>query len=118
MSGRDPLPDEAILVRGGRVPFARSLCLDCRMHPDGYFGFSVQSAAGMSVEDLARALPNGRVGFTTAGELRKMGYDVVPTSGDAFHATVVVPRDWGEAEALELAQSFRDAKNPNPKRAR
>jgi hypothetical protein len=72
----------------------------------------------MSVTDLAREVPHGRVGFTTVGELRKMGYDVVQTSGDGFHATVVVPLDWGEVEALELANSFRDAKNPNPKRAR
>jgi hypothetical protein len=47
-----------------------------------------------------------------------MGYDVVRTSGDGFHATLVVPIDWNEADAESLAQIFQDAENPNPKRVR
>lgn len=47
-----------------------------------------------------------------------MGYDVVRTSGPGFHATLVVPIDWGEVEAEVLARSFQDANNPNPRRVR
>ncbi len=118
MSGRSDLPDDAFVVRGGVPPFSRPLTLYCRDHPDGYFGFSVQSEASLSVTDLSRALPNKRVGFTTVGEVRKMGYDVVRTSGDGFHATLVVPVDWEEADAARLAQAFQVAENPNPGRAR
>lgn len=112
------IPDEAFVVRGRRPPFARSLKGDCRHHPDGYFGLSVQSEAGLTVEDLARALPNKSAGFTTVGEVRRMGHDVVRTSGDGLHATLVVPIDWDEPAAERLAQAFQAAENPNPKRAR
>jgi hypothetical protein len=47
-----------------------------------------------------------------------MGYDVVRTSGAGFHATLVVPTDWDEADASLLAQAFQDAENPNPRRVR
>ena len=118
MDSRDPLPDDAFVVRGGKPPFARSLTLACDQHPEGFFGFSVQAAPDISVVELARFLPNGRVGFTTVGEVRKMGYDVVRTSGDGFHATLVVPIDWDEVGANRLVVIFQDAVNPNPKRIR
>jgi hypothetical protein len=118
INGRAMLPDDAYVVRGGKPPFSRSLKRVCDHHPQGYYGFSVQSEAGISVVDLARALPNRRVGFTTVGEIRTMGYEVVRTSGEGFHATLVVPIDWNEAEAEHLARSFRDADNPYPRRIR
>jgi hypothetical protein len=118
MDDGDELPDDAFVVRGGLPPFVRSLTLACDWHPQGFFGFSVQAEASKSVVDLARAVPNGRVGFTTVGEIRKMGYDVVRTSGAGFHATLVVPIDWDEAEAERLARLFQEADNPNPRRVR
>jgi hypothetical protein len=118
MAGRGELPDDAIVVCGGRPPFARSLTLACDDHPEGYYGFSVQSEAGRTVAELAQGLPNNRVGFTTVGEVRRMGYDVVRTSGSGFHATLVVPADWNEADAGRLAQAFQDSENPNPRRIR
>ena len=116
--GSDPIPDDAYVVRGGKPPFARPLTLACRRHPEGPYGFSVQSEADLSVADLAGELPNRRVGFTTAGDIRRMGYDVLRTSGDGFHATLVVPIDWNLADADRLARSFQDAENPNPKAVR
>lgn len=47
-----------------------------------------------------------------------MGYDVVQTSGPGFHATLVVPLDWDELEADQLARLFQDAENSNPRRVR
>jgi hypothetical protein len=118
INGRSVLPDEAFVVRGGKPPFSKPLTLACRRHPEGSYGLSVQSEANLSVVELARALPNGRVGFTTVGEIRMMGYDVLRTSGDGFHATLVVPIDWDPADADQLARLFQDAENPNPKAIR
>ena len=48
----------------------------------------------LTVEQLAVVCRNKYVGFTTVGEIRKMGYEVVRTSGEGWHATVVVPEEW------------------------
>ena len=95
MAEGDLLPDDALVVRCGLPPFVNSpLVRGCRWHPVGLFGFSVQSAVGLTVQQLATACSNNSVGFTTAREIRIMGYDVVRTNGEAHHATVVVPVDW------------------------
>ena len=49
---------------------------------------------GPTVEQLAIVCSNKSVGFTTVAQIRIMGYEVVRTSGEAHHATVVVPEDW------------------------
>ncbi len=111
------LPDEALVVRCGLVPFVNSpLDRGCRHHPDGVHGFSVQSEAGLSVAQLAAECSNKSVGFTTVAEIRIMGYEVVRTAGDAYHATVVVPQDWSADSAAALALIFRHAVNPAPKK--
>jgi hypothetical protein len=85
MSNPNPVADEAVVVRCGLSPFVNSV-LDraCRRHPDGHFGFSVQAAVGLTVEQLATACSNNSVGFTTVREIRIMEYDVVRTSGVSF----------------------------------
>lgn len=115
--GPAALPDDALVVRGGRPPYAhpRALRDSCAEHPDGCYGFSVQSAPGSSLDRLAVNLRNCYVGFTTVGEIRKMGYDVVRTSGFAHHATVVVPRGWSRDDSDALGRSFREAKNVTPR---
>ena len=69
----EKLPDDALVVRGGRPPFDQPKPLHerCDEH-QGYFGFSVQSAPGLSLDQLASALRNSIVGFTTVGEIRKI----------------------------------------------
>jgi hypothetical protein len=52
---------------------------------------------------------------TVVGEIRALGYDVLRTSGDGHHATVVVPRDWDEQAAMRLFRCFREAINPAPR---
>jgi hypothetical protein len=111
------LPDDAFVVRCGQPPFQhRPLVHACRKHPDGPFGFSVQAAPGLTVEHLGRACRNNSVGFLTVGDIRRMGYEVIPTQGEAHHATVAVPRDWSREASEELASHFRPARNPSRKR--
>ena len=116
MAEGDRLPDDALVVRCGLPPFlGRPLHTACDEHPSGYYGFSVQSAVGLTVEQLASECRNNVVGYMTVGEIRTMGYEVRETSGEGRHATVVVPRPWEPAIAEKLAMLFRPAKNPSPK---
>jgi hypothetical protein len=113
MAEEERLADDAVVVRCGLPPFVDSpLDRGCRHHPDGFFGFSVQAAVGLTVEQLATVCRNKRVGFTTVAKIRIMGYEVVRTSGEAHHATVVVPEDWSADAAAKLAAIFEQADNP------
>jgi hypothetical protein len=117
MGNLERLEDDSLVVRCGKPPFVNSpLDRACRQHPDGPYGFSAQAAVALSVEELASACPNNRVGFTTVAEIRIMGYEVIRTSGEGHHATVVVPRDWSPVAAAALAAIFRTAVNPTPKK--
>lgn len=109
----DRLPDEALVVRCGLPPFqGRPLFTACDDHPDGVSGFSVQSAVGLTAEQLASECRNKTVGVTTVARIREMGFDVVPTSGRRWHATVVVPREWSRVEAERLSLLFEPVSNP------
>jgi hypothetical protein len=77
MPDHDRLPDEALVVRGGRPPFVRPLEDDCDPHPDGYYGFSVQCAAGATLDELGSGLRNKHLGVTTVAAIRELGYDVM-----------------------------------------
>jgi hypothetical protein len=117
MPDPEPVGDEAFVVRCGEPPFVKySLDRACRRHPDGPFGFSVQAAVGLTVEELATACSNKSVGFTTVAQIRIMGYQVLRTSGEAYHATVVVPEEWGVDAAAALARIFQHAINRAPKK--
>jgi hypothetical protein len=114
-----PLPDEAIVLRGG-TSTGQQLFNGCAEHFDvpGIYGFSVQSAAEKSVEDLARAgqFPNGKIGVTTVGAIRAAGYDVVETAGRGYHATVRVPTNWTLVAADALSANFEVQSNPAQRR--
>jgi hypothetical protein len=82
------ISDDALVVRGGRNR-PEDIRRATGMHPSGVTGVSVESAAGVSVAELARAIPHGQVGVTTVGEVRKAGGDVIRTSGRSpYHATL------------------------------
>jgi hypothetical protein len=117
MAGLQPVADRALVVRCGLVPFRTSpLDRGCRHHPDGVYGFSFQAEVDLTVEQLATACSNKCVGFTTAAEIRIMGYEVLRTSGEGYHATVVVPQGWSADAAKALAAIFVHATNPAPKK--
>jgi len=117
MAEGDRLPDDALVVRCGLPPFrGRPLFTSCEDHPDGVYGFSVQSAAGLTVERLATACRNSTVGVTTVARIRQLGFDVVPTSGEMWHATVVVRKGWSQEEAENLSQLFEPVNNPTPRK--
>ena len=106
------LPDDATVLRGGRLDGER-LLRGCGCHA-GVFGFSVQCAAGLAIHALAEAgrIPHGLVGVTTVGDIRARGFDVVSTSGKGHHATVVVPVSLDPQEADGLAAIFKLEPNP------
>jgi hypothetical protein len=81
------IADEAFVVRGGRNE-PQDIRRGTGTHPSGVTGVSVESAA-ISIEELASAVPHCRIGFTAVGAVRRMGGDVVRTSGRSRnHATM------------------------------
>jgi RHS repeat-associated protein len=108
--GLTPLPDDAIVVRGGTCKAGQfSGGSGVTLDADGKLqGVSVNSVADNAVEELAEGIPNGQVGVTTVGEIRAKGGDVVPspTKNNPNHATMsgITPE---EAEEL-----FKTQKNP------
>jgi hypothetical protein len=82
------IPDEAIVVRGGRN-LPADLLRGTGTHPSGVTGVSVECAADLSAAELAATLPHGQVGVTTVGAIRAAGGDVIRTAGRSpHHATL------------------------------
>jgi hypothetical protein len=103
------IPDEAIVVRGGRNSPA-DLRRGTGTHPSGVTGLSVECAAGASVDELAGPVPHNQIGVTTAGAIRAAGGDVVRTSGRSpHHATLV-------GLSPEKASRLLTPTKPNPAR--
>ena len=84
----EPIPDEALVVRGGRN-LPADIVRGTGTHPSGVTGVSVECAVGLSVAELAAAIPHGQIGVTTVRAVRQRGGDVVRTTGrSSYHATV------------------------------
>src|SRR5438093_6884509 len=81
-------------------------------HPSGVTGASVECAEGMSVEELAAAIPHGHIGVTTVGAVRAAGGDVVRTSGRSPHHATVVGLSPEEASRLLTPTLPNPAKKP------
>lgn len=84
----EKISNEALVVRGGRN---RPEDIERAMgtHPSGVTGISVESTVGLSVAELAAAIPYKQIGITTVGEVRQAGGDVIRTSGRSpHHATL------------------------------
>jgi hypothetical protein len=105
------IPDEALVVRGGRNQ-PEDLRRGTRTHPSGVTGASVECAEGLSVEELAAAIPHGQVGVTAAGAIRAAGGDVVRTSGRSPHHATVVGLSPEEASRLLTPPIPNPAKKP------
>ena len=55
----------------------------------GVTGVSVECAAGLTVTELAEAIPHGHIGVASVGEVRQLGGEVIRTSGRSpYHATL------------------------------
>lgn len=84
----EKIPDEAVVVRGGKN-LPADIVRGTGTHPSGVTGVSVECALGVSVAELATAIPHGLVGVTTVSEIRKAGGDVIRTTGRSpYHATL------------------------------
>ena len=82
------------------------------------FGFSIQTAPGVSVDELARGgqFPNRQISVTTVQELRGAGVAVnFPTPGaGAHHGTIIVPRPPPPRIFEKIASLFTQRPNPFP----
>ena len=116
-----PLPDDALVVRGGQnLPenFADGSGVTLG-EGDKLQGVSVNAAAGMTLDELTApnpaagypGIPHGQVGVTTVGEIRAAGGDVVPTprKKNPTHATL------GGITPEQAGALFRPTR-PNPNR--
>jgi hypothetical protein len=107
---------QQFVVRGG-VASARQLRAGTRSSANGH-GFSVQTAPGLSAEDLALGAryPNRQISVSTLSALTAVGVFVRwPTPGaGARHGTVLVPEDASDDLFARLAATFSPRTNPFP----
>lgn len=76
------------MVRGGRNR-SEDIQRGTGTHPSGVTGISVECGVGLSVVELAATIPHAHVGITSVSEVRKLGGDVIRTSGRSpNHATL------------------------------
>ena len=118
MAGRDD-----IVVRGGIATpqqLQRGIAEHARV--PGLTGFSVQSATGKTINELATAgqFRNRQISVTTVGEVEDAGgalgfnIRVVQSAGRGFHCTVTTPNPLPNDLALALSKVFRQMPNPSP----
>jgi hypothetical protein len=107
----DRIPDEALVVRGGRNQPA-DLRRGTGIHPSGIKGVSVECAEEMSVKDLTAGLPHSQVGVTTVGAVRAAGGDVVRTTGRSPHHATLVGLSPEETSRLLTPAIPNPAKKP------
>lgn len=101
------LPDEALVVRGGKNQ-AADIRRGTATHPSGVTGISVECAAGVTLDRLAAAIPHGQVGVTSVGAVRRAGGDVVKSTGRSpHHATLT-------GVSPEVASGLLTPTIPNP----
>jgi hypothetical protein len=105
------IPDEALVVRSGRN-LPEDLRRGTQTHPSGVTGASVECTEGLSVKDLAVAIPHNQVGVTTVGAVRAVGGDVVRTSGHSPHHATVVGLSAEEASRLLTPTATNPARQP------
>jgi hypothetical protein len=104
------------VVRAG-VATPTQLRAGTRLTANGY-GFSVQMAPGVAVDELARGgrYPNRRISVSTVQQLRGAGVTVhFPTPGaGAHHGTVVVPSPPPLGIFEGISSLFTQRLNPFP----
>lgn len=95
LRSESPLPDDALVVRGGMM-IARDLAMAAERCESefGFPGLSVFGASGVGLRQLLLAIPDlrryGVVRRTTAGRLRAFGCELIPTGAEP-HFTLRLP---------------------------
>jgi hypothetical protein len=95
----EKIPDEALVVRGGRN-LPADIVRGTGTHPSGVTGISVESAVRVSVAELAASIPHGQVGVTTVGEVHKARF--------APRAVISASNSWPSPSSI--SESFVAAK--------
>lgn len=113
--GHHPLPDDAIVVRGGYLkPDRLEVRAERDKRDDGTYvlsTFAGVKAQGEQDEDVLRRLvevaeiPHGHLSVTTAGELRRRGFTLEQTGEPDCHYDVVL----GTVNTPEVIQRFIDS---------
>lgn len=110
------LPDSALVCRGGTCKAEQFRTgSGVTEKADGTLsGVSTQSKEGATVEELSRPFKNGKVGVTTAGDIRRAGGEVIAdgTGRNPNHATV------NGLSAEKLEELFKVIDNPVPRAER
>lgn len=105
------LSDSALVCRGGlcTVGSFESASGVIKNSKGELFNVSVNSSSNKNVLELTKTIPNGKVGVTTVGDIRKAGGDVVPSpnASNPNHATV------NGLNASALQQLFKVTVNPS-----
>ncbi len=105
------LSDDAFVVRGG---LNQPETLEANLGTEG--GISANSANGITIDGLAEGVKNLQIGVTTAGEVRAIGGDVIPTpiidgtpdQVNPFHVSITL----GPGGTQQLSTLF--TRTPNP----
>lgn len=113
----DQLPDEAYVVRGGRME-SSTMWTNARDHNaefPGSWAISVASVADWAPEKIARAAPfrNRDMRVSTVGAVRSLGHDVV-VSGERPHADLMLACEPTE-KSWDALRSVFDSPVPNPR---
>jgi hypothetical protein len=125
------LPDQAVVVRGGRMVSRESLRESAEDYfawtkaqtGEGIYGLSVCSLANQTGDEIAHAVGTARLPQTTmrestVGTLRGFGYEVLP-SGPAGHATLVLPNPPSDDDWDNLEEAFDEPRhNPVARKAK
>jgi hypothetical protein len=120
------LLDEHIVVRGGEMrqrDLERSVEVHFERH--GVWALSLWSFPDMDAQQIAsevgvvarelgiRLLPNPMLRWTTAGDLRALGYSLEPGGGPRGHVTLTFSGAPSEEDWRNLEQAFsRPERNP------
>lgn len=115
-----PLPDEALVIRGG-LSAPETLLKNALEHHDdpanarGDFAISAWSLPDKSGDDLAHvaSVPHPRIRETTVGRIRAAGYNVVRDEPPEGHALITLPRLPTDTDYMTISDLF-DPPRLNP----
>lgn len=112
MGAMGPVPDEAIVVRGGLMP-RRDLEISAEAnyryraeHALSCWSFVGKTAGEIAVAVGTDDLPHGKLRASTAGRLRAVGFEAVSSEPPPGHVDVKLPGPVTDAIANDLELAF------------